>query len=135
MEAVITGIEYRRSPVSLSIKELTPSAWDSFVATHTPGDVVKGKVSRFASFGVFVELGDDLEGLCHISELSDDRIENPESVFSIGQELDFKILRIEHDVQKIGLSHRAVGKEDEPTLTVRSIRQRLKAEWLPRRIG
>lgn len=120
VEAVITSIDPDQQRLSLSIKELTPSSWDSFVASHKPGDVVKGKISRFAGFGVFVELADDLEGLCHISELSDERVENPESVFQIGQELDFKILRVERDTQKIGLSARAVGKEDEPIVDTRS---------------
>lgn len=120
VEAVITNIDTDGHRLSLSIKELTPSAWDQFTNEHKPGDVIKGKISRFASFGVFVELAPDLEGLCHISELSDDRIENAEDEFSIGQELDFKILRIEHDVEKIGLSARAVGKDDEPVMDSRS---------------
>ena len=114
VEAVVTNIDTEGRRLSLSIKELTPSAWDGFIQTHRPGDIVKGKISRFANFGVFVELADELEGLCHISELSDERVERPEQVVQIGQEMDFKILRIEPDVQKIGLSARAVGKEDEP---------------------
>jgi small subunit ribosomal protein S1 len=114
VEAIVTGINTEGRRMSLSMKDLQPSAWDDFVSKHKPGDVVRGRISRFANFGVFVELGEDLEGLCHISELSDERIEKPEKVFEIGQELDFKILRIEPDVQKIGLSHRAVGKDDEP---------------------
>lgn len=114
VEAIVTSIDKRGQRLSLSMKDLTPSAWEGFVATHRPGDVVKGKVSRFTNFGVFVELGEGLEGLCHISELSDERVENAESVASLGQEMDFKILRIEPADQKIGLSHRAVGKEDEP---------------------
>jgi small subunit ribosomal protein S1 len=120
VEAIVTNIDTQGHRLSLSIKELTPSTWDAFADSHKPGDLIKGKVSRFAGFGVFVELGNDLEGLCHISELSDDRVEKPEDVVSIGQELDFKILRIEHDVQKIGLSHRAVGKEDEPIVDTKS---------------
>ena len=52
---------------SLSIKDLEPNAWDRFVNDHHPGDVVKGKIARFANFGAFVELDDNLEGLCHIS--------------------------------------------------------------------
>jgi small subunit ribosomal protein S1 len=114
VEAVITSIDTEGRRLSLSIKELAPSAWDSFVATHKPGDLVKGKISRFANFGVFVDLGEELEGLCHISELADERVDRPENVVSLGQELDFKIIRIEADVQKIGLSARAVGREDEP---------------------
>ncbi|MEZ5344443.1 MAG: 30S ribosomal protein S1 [Pyrinomonadaceae bacterium] len=120
VEAVVTNIDTEGHRLSLSIKELTPSAWESYTNEHKPGDVVKGTISRFAGFGVFVELAPDLEGLCHISELSDERIENPESQFAVGQELDFKILRIEHDVEKIGLSARAVGKEDEPVIDTKS---------------
>jgi small subunit ribosomal protein S1 len=127
VEAIVTGINVEGRRMSLSMKELTPSAWDRFVTEHKPGDVIKGKISRFANFGVFVELADDLEGLCHISELSDERIEKPEKVFEIGQEMDFKILRIEPDVQKIGLSHRAVGKEDEPIVDTKTYSSEAKS--------
>src|SRR6185436_19085925 len=116
VDAIITNIDASGQRLSLSMKDLTPSAWEGFVATHRPGDVVRGKVSRFASFGVFVELGEGLEGLCHISELAEGRVERAEDVAQLGQEMEFKILRIEHDNQKIGLSHRAVGKEDEPVV-------------------
>src|SRR3979411_2269827 len=99
--------------MSLSLKELEPNAWNDFVSSHKPGDVVKGKIARFASFGAFVELGDNLEGLCHISELADDRVAKPTDAAELGQEMDFKILRIDAENKKIGLSARAVGK-DEP---------------------
>ncbi|MBK8811597.1 MAG: 30S ribosomal protein S1 [Acidobacteria bacterium] len=120
VQAVVTSLDVEAQKMSLSIKELVPSVWESFVASHRTGDTVKGKISRFAGFGIFVELEEDLEGLCHISELSDERIENPEKIFSVGQELDFKILRIESDNHKIGLSHRAVGKDDEPVVDYKS---------------
>jgi len=116
VDAIVTNIDKRGQRLSLSMKDLMPSAWESFVATHRPGDVVRGKVTRFTSFGVFVELGEGLEGLCHISELAEQRVEKPEDVAQIGQEMDFKILRIEHEDQKIGLSHRAVGKDDSPVV-------------------
>ena len=119
VDAIVTNIDAAGQRLSLSMKDLTPSAWEGFVATHRPGDIVRGRVSRFTSFGVFVELGEGLEGLCHISELSDERVESAESVVQLGQELDFKILRIENDDQKIGLSYRAVGKEDEPVVDTR----------------
>jgi len=120
VEAVIRSIDIGNRRMSLSIKELTPSVWEQFITSHKPGDVVRGRISRFTGFGVFVELGNELEGLCHISELSDERIERPEDIGSIGQEMDFKILRIESDTQKIGLSARAVGKEDEPVIDTKS---------------
>ena len=112
VDAVITGIDPENRRMSLSIKDLEPNAWNEFVATHKPGDLVKGKIARFASFGAFVELGDNLEGLCHISELSDERVAKPEDAVQIGQEMEFRILRIDAENKKIGLSARAADHDD-----------------------
>lgn len=119
IEAVITNIDVDNRRLSLSIKDTEPSAWEKFINEHKPGDIVRGKVTRFANFGAFVELAEGLEGLCHVSELSDDRVEKPEDAAQIGQELDFRILRIEPESKKIGLSHRA-AKHDEPMMDVKS---------------
>ncbi|MER3429054.1 MAG: 30S ribosomal protein S1 [Pyrinomonas sp.] len=119
VEAVITQIDTQNRRLSLSIKDTEPSAWDRFVAEHKPGDIVRGRVTRFASFGVFVEVAEGLEGLCHISELSEERVRRPEDVVQIGQEMDFRILRIEPENKKIALSARA-AKHDEPTIDTRS---------------
>jgi small subunit ribosomal protein S1 len=119
IEAVITSIDTENRRLSLSIKDLEPNAWDRFVTEHKPGDVVKGKIARFANFGAFVELGDGLEGLCHISELSDDRVERPEQAVQLGQEMDFKILRIDAEAKKIGLSARAAA-HNEPIVDTKS---------------
>jgi small subunit ribosomal protein S1 len=112
VDAVITGIDPDNRRMSLSMKDLEPNAWNEFVASHKPGDVVKGKIARFASFGAFVELGDNLEGLCHISELSEDRVAKPEDVVELGQEMEFRILRVDAENKKIGLSARAVSSDD-----------------------
>src|SRR5256886_1252359 len=112
VDAVITAIDPENRRMSLSIKDLEPNAWNEFVATHKPGDLVKGKIARFASFGAFVELGDNLEGLCHISELSDERVAKPEDAVQLGQEMEFRVLRIDEENKKIGLSARAAGLED-----------------------
>ena len=112
VDAVITGIDPDNRRMSLSIKELEPNAWNDFVASHKPGDVVKGKIARYASFGAFVELGDNLEGLCHISELSDERVNKPEDAVQLGQEMEFKVLRIDAENRKIGLSARAAANDD-----------------------
>ncbi|MCM3873296.1 MAG: 30S ribosomal protein S1 [Pyrinomonadaceae bacterium] len=116
IDAIITSIDTENRRLSLSIKDLEPNAWERFVNEHKPGDVVKGKIARFANFGAFVELDDNLEGLCHISELSDERVAKPEDVVQLGQEIEFKILRIDAESKKIGLSARAVGKDDEPII-------------------
>jgi small subunit ribosomal protein S1 len=119
IEAVITNIDVDNRRLSLSIKDTEPSAWEKFINEHKPGDIVRGKVTRFANFGAFVELAEGLEGLCHVSELSDDRIERPEDAARVGQELDFLIIRIDPRSKKIGLSAR-VAKHDEPIMDVKS---------------
>jgi small subunit ribosomal protein S1 len=119
VEAVITAIDVDNRRLSLSIKDLEPNAWERFFAEHKPGDVVTGKVTRFANFGAFVELEDGIEGLCHVSELSDQHVDKPEDAVKQGQKLQFKILKMDREAKKIGLSARAVGK-DEPIYDARS---------------
>ena len=114
VQAIITNIDSENRRLSLSIKDLEPNAWDRFFDTHRPGAVVKGKVARFANFGAFVELEEGIEGLCHVSELADERVEKPEDAVQIGQVVSFKILKLDREQRKIGLSARAVGKEDDP---------------------
>lgn len=116
IDAIITSIDTENRRLSLSIKDLEPNAWERFVNEHKPGDVVHGKIARFANFGAFVELDDNLEGLCHISELSDERVAKPEDVVQLGQEIKFKILRIDAESKKIGLSARVGGKDDQPII-------------------
>jgi small subunit ribosomal protein S1 len=114
VDAIITNIDVDGRRLSLSIKDLEPNAWDRFFETHRLGDVVQGRVVRFANFGAFVEIEEGIEGLCHVSELSDERVEKPEDAVKIGQVLPFKILKLDPSQKKIGLSARAVGKENDP---------------------
>jgi len=114
VDAVITNIDVDGRRLSLSIKDLEPNAWDRFFDTHKLGDVIKGRVVRFANFGAFIEIEEGIEGLCHVSELSDSRVEKPEDAVKIGQILPFKILKLDPSQKKIGLSARAVGKENDP---------------------
>jgi small subunit ribosomal protein S1 len=76
---------------------------------------VKGKVTKITNFGVFVGLEDGLEGLLHISELADHKVENPEDVVKVGEEIEVKILRVDSEERKIGLSRKRVewGEEEE----------------------
>jgi small subunit ribosomal protein S1 len=69
---------------------------------------------RFANFGAFVEIEEGIEGLCHVSELSDERVEKPEDTVQVGQMMQFKILKLDPAQKKIGLSARAVGKDNDP---------------------
>ncbi len=82
---------------------------------YQPGQVVSGAVTKITNFGVFVGLEDGLEGLLHISELADHKVENPEDVVKVGDKIDVKILRVDTDERKIGLSRKRVEWAEDPT--------------------
>ena len=107
VKAVVLGVEPQNRRLSLGIKQLQPDVWETFFATHRVGDVVHGKVLRTAQFGAFVEIAEGVEGLCHISEAGDD----PGHKLEQGAEHEFKIIKINVEEKKVGLSLRAVGHE------------------------
>jgi small subunit ribosomal protein S1 len=81
--------------------------WEGDIpARYHPGDVKKGKVTKLTNFGVFVELEQGLEGLLHISELADGKVESPEEVVKVGDEIEVKVLRVDAKDRKIGLSRK-----------------------------
>src|SRR4029078_745852 len=97
------------------LKQMAEDPWTSVIPqNYRPGMVVKGHVTKIANFGVFVELEPGLEGLLHISEISDQKIEKPEEALKVGQEVEVKILRVDSDERKIGLSlKRAMWAQEE----------------------
>jgi len=109
VKAVVLGVEPENRRLSLGIKQLQPDVWDTFFAQHRVGDVVHGKVLRTAQFGAFVEIAEGVEGLCHISEATDNH--GAPAKLEQGQEHDFKIIKMNQDEKKVGLSLRAVGEE------------------------
>ena len=109
IKATVLGVEPENRRLSLGIKQLQPDVWDTFFAQHRVGDVVKGKVLRTAQFGAFVEIAEGVEGLCHVSEAVD---ENRQPVkLEVGDEHDFKIVKMNQEEKKVGLSIKAVGEE------------------------
>lgn len=109
--AVVLSVDAESQRLSLGIKQLQPDEWEDFFSQHQVGDLVRGKVVRQTSFGAFVELADGVEGLCHVSELDDERVEDPESHFDPGQEVDFRIINLNLLERKVGLSVKAVAEE------------------------
>jgi len=109
VKAVVLGVEPQNRRLSLGIKQLQPDVWESFFATHRVGDVVHGKILRTAQFGAFVEIAEGVEGLCHISEAGDPQ--DGHSKLELGLEHDFKIIKINVEEKKVGLSLRAAGRE------------------------
>jgi len=109
VKAVVLAIEPDKRRLSLGVKQLQPDVWETFFAQHHVGEVLRGKVLRVAGFGAFVEIADGVEGLCHNSEAVDP---NGQSMrLEPGQELDFKIIKVNPEEKKVGLSIKAVGEE------------------------
>jgi len=104
-KCVVLEVDRQKQRVALGLKQLSEDPWTEAIPTHyQPGMIVMGKVTKITNFGVFVELEDDLEGLLHISELADHKVENPTDVVKQDQEIEVKILRVDLDDRKIGLS-------------------------------
>jgi small subunit ribosomal protein S1 len=105
VKCVVLEVDQGKQRVSLGMKQLTEDPWIHAIPEHyKPGMVVRGHVTKITNFGVFVELEPDLEGLLHISELADHKVENPQDVVKPGDEVDVKILRVDTQDRKIGLS-------------------------------
>jgi small subunit ribosomal protein S1 len=105
VKCVVLEVDQSKQRVSLGVKQLTEDPWIHAIPEHyKPGMVVRGHVTKITNFGVFVELESDLEGLLHISELADHKVENPQDVVKPGDEVDVKILRVDTQDRKIGLS-------------------------------
>src|SRR5882672_8030600 len=115
VQAVVLSVDQEKQRIALGLKQMQEDPWQTVIpANYRPGMVVKGHVTKIANFGVFVELEPGLEGLLHISEISDQKIEKPEEALKVGQELDVKILRVDSDERKIGLSlKRAMWAQEE----------------------
>jgi small subunit ribosomal protein S1 len=105
IQAVVLSVDQEKQRIALGLKQMQEDPWVNVIpAGYRPGMVVHGTVTKIANFGVFVELEPGLEGLLHISEISDQKIEKPEEALKVGQELEVKILRVDSDERKIGLS-------------------------------
>src|SRR5262245_1959495 len=115
----VLNVDQDRKRIALGLKQLRQDPWETDIPNrYHPSDVVKGKVTKLTNFGVFVELEEGLEGLLHISELADHKVDSPEEVVNVGDEIEVKILRVDRAERKIGLSRKKAhwtrpGEEDE----------------------
>jgi len=104
VEAEVIDINHERGRISLSIRRLQPDPWHSTVADFKVGDIIDGTVTKLVNFGAFVRVRDGLEGLIHISELSNQRVAHPGDVVHEGQQLKLKIISLESERHRLGLS-------------------------------
>jgi small subunit ribosomal protein S1 len=111
----VLSVDKKNHRIALGLKQLEEDPWEKQIPQKfKPGQLVKGTVSKVTNFGVFVALEDDLEGLLHVSELANHKVENPDEVVKVGDELEVKVLRVDVEDRKIGLSRkRAEWSEEE----------------------
>jgi small subunit ribosomal protein S1 len=128
VQAVVLNVDQEKQLIALGLKQMTEDPWiNAIPSAYRAGQVVKGHVTKIANFGVFVELAAGLEGLLHISEISDQKVEKPEDVLKVGQEVDVKILRVDSDERKIGLSlKRAAWAQEEQVREVERKERQVK---------
>jgi small subunit ribosomal protein S1 len=127
VEAVVLNIDAENQRLSLGLKQLATDIWDEFFAHHKVGDVVEGKIVRMTNFGAFTEIAEGIEGLVHVSELDEKRVEKPEDQFKIGSTYPMKIIKINEGEKKIGLSIKAV-KQDEYQKDLEAYREQSGSE-------
>ncbi len=114
VECKVLSVDQERRRIALGIKQMTEDPWAADIpGKYQPGQRVTGTVTKLTNFGVFVGLENGLEGLLHISELADEKIENPENVVKEGEEIEVKILRVDPEERKIGLSRKQVDWPDD----------------------
>ncbi len=133
VEVVVLQIDASERRVSLGLKQTQPDPWDEVPEKYKVGSVVRGKVVNLTSFGAFTKLEEGIDGLIHISEIADRRIERPEEVVKVGDELDVKVINLDPKGRRIGLSLKAAIADQERTSTPPEERQeRPRRERPPR---
>ena len=113
VEAQVLEVDQENQRISVGIKQLAEDPWDKIDDLYKIGDLVKGKVSKLASFGAFVGLEHDIDGLVHISQVSEERVEKIKDVLDVGEEVTARVIKIDRADRRIGLSIKAANYSQE----------------------
>ena len=113
IEAQVIDIDKTNQRISLGIKQLETDPWDAIDAKFKVGDLVKGTVAKIASFGAFVQLEDDIDGLVHISQLSEEHVAKVKDVLKVGDEVEARVIKVDRVERRIGLSIKAAEYSEE----------------------
>jgi small subunit ribosomal protein S1 len=113
VEAVVIDVNPKEQRISLGLKQAQVDPWTDIAAKYAVGSVVKGKVSKTASFGAFVELEDGVDGLVHISQISDQRVDKVKDALAVGQDVEARVIKVDRAERRIGLSIRAMSMDEE----------------------
>ncbi|MEI6032935.1 MAG: 30S ribosomal protein S1 [Verrucomicrobiae bacterium] len=113
LEAVVIDIDKANQRISLGTKQLDTDPWKEIDTRFRIGDLVKGTVTKLTNFGAFVQLQDDIDGLVHISQISEDRVEKVKDVLKVGQEVEARVIKVDKAERRIGLSIKAANYGEE----------------------
>ncbi|MEK0450513.1 MAG: ribosomal protein [Verrucomicrobiota bacterium] len=113
VEAVVIDIDKNAQRISLGMKQIEEDPWKAIETRYKIGDKVKGKVTKLATFGAFVELDGDIDGLVHISQLREDRVEKVKDVLKVGDEIEARVIKVDKGERRIGLSIKAANYSEE----------------------
>jgi small subunit ribosomal protein S1 len=113
VEAIVIDIDKVNQRISLGIKQLSEDPWKNIDEKYKIGDLVKGKVTKLASFGAFVQLSDDIDGLVHISQLSEGHVAKVKDVLKVGQDVEARVIKVDKLERRIGLSIKAANYSEE----------------------
>src|SRR5207245_2759530 len=126
IEAVVLGINREEQKISLGIRQLAEDPWSNIDKYYKVGDLVTGQVTKLASFGAFVGLQHDIDGLVHISQVSEERVEKIKNVLKVGQEVTARVIKIDKTDRRIGLSIKAANYSAEQLKAEQAILDSLK---------
>ena len=113
VDAIVVEVDVDNQRISLGMKQLTQDPWDDIDRLYRMGDVIKGKVSRVAGYGAFIQLDHDIDGLVHISQISEERIEKIKDHLKEGDEVSARVIKIDKDERRIGLSVKAADYDED----------------------
>ena len=113
VEAVVLEVDPQNNRISLGLKQAEEDPWNTIASRYQVGQTVTGKVSKVASFGAFVEIEEGVDGLVHISQISEDHVEKVKDVLDVGSDVEARIIKIDRAERRIGLSIRAVDMPEE----------------------
>lgn len=113
IEAVVLEIDKTNQRISLGVKQLEKDPWSEIDGRFKVGDLVKGTVAKIASFGAFIQLEDDIDGLVHISQLSEDHVAKVKDVIKVGDEVEARVIKVDKVERRIGLSIKAAEYSEE----------------------
>ncbi len=113
VDAIVVEVDVENQRISLGMKQLTQDPWEDIDRLYRMGDVIKGKVARVAGYGAFIELEHDIDGLVHISQISEERVEKIKDHLNEGDEVTARVIKIDKEERRIGLSVKAADYDED----------------------